>query len=137
MNAKVRHVLSDGLLVSFLTFFNGTIDCFHLHQVCPRSTTCPGLCDGVRELCMTITLSESTYMAHDAGSSHVHLCCMGLHCIKQLVAVSGRALSMCNRLSFFSRNAAMQAKSAMLDRACLLRTVRRHSVRGRGCACAS
>ncbi|KAK9832620.1 hypothetical protein WJX81_004603 [Elliptochloris bilobata] len=32
VNAKVRHVLSDGLLVSFLTFFNGTIDCFHLHQ---------------------------------------------------------------------------------------------------------
>ena len=33
VNAKVRHVLSDGLLVSFLTFFNGTIDCFHLSQV--------------------------------------------------------------------------------------------------------
>ncbi len=33
VNAKVRHVLSDGLLVSFLTFFNGTIDCFHVHQV--------------------------------------------------------------------------------------------------------
>ena len=39
MNAKVRHVLSDGLLVSFLTFFNGTIDCFHLHQVCPWPAT--------------------------------------------------------------------------------------------------
>lgn len=38
VNAKVRHVLSDGLLVSFLTFFNGTIDCFHLHQVGPRLT---------------------------------------------------------------------------------------------------
>jgi len=33
VNAKVRNVLSDGLLVSFLTFFNGTIDCFHLTQV--------------------------------------------------------------------------------------------------------
>ena len=33
VNAKVRNVLSDGLLVSFLTFFNGTIDCFHLSQV--------------------------------------------------------------------------------------------------------
>ena len=32
-NVKVRNVLSDGLLVSFLTFFNGTIDCFHLTQV--------------------------------------------------------------------------------------------------------
>ena len=37
VNVKVRNVLSDGLLVSFLTFFNGTIDCFHLTQVCPRS----------------------------------------------------------------------------------------------------
>ena len=33
VTAKVRNVLSDGLLVSFLTFFNGTIDCFHLTQV--------------------------------------------------------------------------------------------------------
>lgn len=36
VNVKVRHVLSDGLLVSFLTFFNGTIDCFHMHQVRSR-----------------------------------------------------------------------------------------------------
>ena len=28
--ARVRSVLSDGLLVSFLTFFSGTIDPFHL-----------------------------------------------------------------------------------------------------------
>ncbi len=35
VNVKVRNVLSDGLLVSFLTFFNGTIDCFHLTQVRP------------------------------------------------------------------------------------------------------
>ncbi len=33
VNARVRNVLSDGLLVSFLTYFNGTIDCFHLGQV--------------------------------------------------------------------------------------------------------
>lgn len=33
MNARVRNVLPDGLLVSFLTYFNGTIDCFHLSQV--------------------------------------------------------------------------------------------------------
>ncbi len=28
--ARVRSVLSDGLLVSFLTFFSGTVDPFHL-----------------------------------------------------------------------------------------------------------
>jgi len=33
VNAKVRSVLSDGLLVSFLTFFNGTVDGFHMHAV--------------------------------------------------------------------------------------------------------
>ncbi len=33
VNARVRNVLSDGLLVSFLTYFNGTVDCFHLSQV--------------------------------------------------------------------------------------------------------
>ncbi len=33
VNAKVRSLLSDGLLVSFLTFFNGTVDCFHMHAV--------------------------------------------------------------------------------------------------------
>ena len=32
VNVKVRHVLSDGLAVSFLTFFNGTIDQFHLDK---------------------------------------------------------------------------------------------------------
>lgn len=30
VTARVRNVLSDGLLVSFLTFFSGTIDPFHL-----------------------------------------------------------------------------------------------------------
>lgn len=30
VNVKIRKVLSDGLLVSFLTFFTGTIDPFHL-----------------------------------------------------------------------------------------------------------
>ena len=33
VNARVRHVLSDGLLVSFLTFFTGTIDPFHLGPI--------------------------------------------------------------------------------------------------------
>lgn len=33
VNARVRNILSDGLLVSFLTYFNGTIDSFHLAQV--------------------------------------------------------------------------------------------------------
>jgi hypothetical protein len=33
VNARVRNVLADGLLVSFLTFFNGTVDGFHLSQV--------------------------------------------------------------------------------------------------------
>lgn len=33
VNARVRNVLSDGLLLSFLTYFNGTIDSFHLAQV--------------------------------------------------------------------------------------------------------
>ena len=34
VNARVRSVLGDGLVLSFLTFFNGTVDCFHLQQVC-------------------------------------------------------------------------------------------------------
>ena len=38
MNARVRNVLSDGLLLSFLTYFNGTIDSFHLAQVRPLIT---------------------------------------------------------------------------------------------------
>ena len=33
VTAKVRNVLSDGLLVSFLTFFTGTIDPFHLDDI--------------------------------------------------------------------------------------------------------
>lgn len=33
VNAKVRNILSDGLLVSFLTYFTGTIDPFHLIAV--------------------------------------------------------------------------------------------------------
>lgn len=32
VNARVKAVLSDGLLVSFLTYFTGTIDPFHLGQ---------------------------------------------------------------------------------------------------------
>ena len=32
VNVSVRNVLSDGLLVSFLTFFTGTIDPFHLDR---------------------------------------------------------------------------------------------------------
>ncbi len=33
VNARVKAVLSDGLLVTFLTYFTGTVDPFHLGQV--------------------------------------------------------------------------------------------------------
>lgn len=33
VNARVKAVLSDGLQVSFLTYFTGTVDPFHLGQV--------------------------------------------------------------------------------------------------------
>ena len=33
VEASVKHVLSDGLLLSFLAFFTGTVDQFHLAQV--------------------------------------------------------------------------------------------------------
>lgn len=33
VNVRVKAVLSDGLLVSFLTYFTGTVDPFHLGQV--------------------------------------------------------------------------------------------------------
>ena len=35
MNARVKAVLSDGLLVTFLSYFTGTIDPFHLGQARP------------------------------------------------------------------------------------------------------
>ena len=37
VNARIRNVLADGLLVSFLTYFNGSIDRFHLSHVSPAS----------------------------------------------------------------------------------------------------
>ncbi|BDA47226.1 probable protein RRP5 homolog [Coccomyxa sp. Obi] len=48
VNARVRSVLSDGLLVSFLTYFNGTIDCFHLGQELPSSDWQKGYEAGAR-----------------------------------------------------------------------------------------
>ncbi len=36
VNVRVKAVLSDGLQVSFLTYFTGTVDPFHLGQVPPR-----------------------------------------------------------------------------------------------------
>jgi hypothetical protein len=33
VNARVKAVLSDGLQMSFLTYFTGTVDPFHLGQV--------------------------------------------------------------------------------------------------------
>ena len=33
VNARVRHILGDGLQLSFLTYFSGTVDIFHLAQV--------------------------------------------------------------------------------------------------------
>ena len=33
VDAEVQHVVSDGLVLSFLTFFTGTVDHFHLAQV--------------------------------------------------------------------------------------------------------
>lgn len=33
MNIKIGKILADGLLVSFLTYFNGTIDLFHMSTV--------------------------------------------------------------------------------------------------------
>lgn len=36
VNARIRNVLSDGLLVSFLTYFHGTVDQFHLATPLPK-----------------------------------------------------------------------------------------------------
>lgn len=33
MNIKIGKILADGLLVSFLTYFNGTVDLFHMSTV--------------------------------------------------------------------------------------------------------
>ncbi len=33
VEAHIQHVVSDGLVLSFLTFFTGTVDQFHLAQV--------------------------------------------------------------------------------------------------------
>ena len=38
VNVRVRSVLSDGLIVSFLTYFTGTVDPFHVTLVsCPSN----------------------------------------------------------------------------------------------------
>lgn len=37
MSAKVRAVLPDGLLLSFLTYFTGTVDKFHLDEDLPAA----------------------------------------------------------------------------------------------------
>ncbi|MEW5309979.1 MAG: hypothetical protein WDW38_001817 [Sanguina aurantia] len=39
VNARVRKVLNDGLMVSFLTFFHGTVDHFHLPPLPPKSAS--------------------------------------------------------------------------------------------------
>ncbi|KAG2498018.1 hypothetical protein HYH03_004276 [Edaphochlamys debaryana] len=39
INVKVRKVLSNGILVSFLTFFQGTIDLYHLPAASPAAPT--------------------------------------------------------------------------------------------------
>ena len=36
VEAEVKQVVSDGLVLSFLTFFTGTVDQFHLAQVTAR-----------------------------------------------------------------------------------------------------
>ena len=33
VNVKVGKILADGLVISFLTYFHGTIDLFHLSKV--------------------------------------------------------------------------------------------------------
>jgi len=41
VTARVRKVLADGLLVSFLTYFHGTVDKFHLTTALPRGRLLP------------------------------------------------------------------------------------------------
>lgn len=36
VNARIRNVMSDGLLLSFLTYFHGTVDQFHLSTALPK-----------------------------------------------------------------------------------------------------
>ena len=59
VNVKVRNVLSDGLLVSFLTFFNGTIDCFHLTQV-PPDTPSTGFLRVLAETADQVVMARGT-----------------------------------------------------------------------------
>jgi hypothetical protein len=42
VNARVKAVLSDGLQMSFCTYFTGTVDPFHLGQVCCCRLPSPG-----------------------------------------------------------------------------------------------
>ncbi len=61
MNARVKAVLSDGLLVSFLTYFSGTVDPFHLGQARPSpSATISPLC--------TPLPGRAAPAAHDASN---------------------------------------------------------------------
>lgn len=83
VNARVRNVLSDGLLVSFLTYFNGTVDCFHLGQVLltflHAQSHNPGGCVKVGEqkhVCLYVILLHAIsvcYCAHDWCSLAVQL----------------------------------------------------------------
>lgn len=53
VNARVRNVLADGLLVSFLTYFNGTVDCFHLSQVDTNTFRTP-LQHSITDICSQV-----------------------------------------------------------------------------------
>lgn len=63
VTAKVRAVLADGLLVTFLTFFNGTIDQFHLAEPIPSADWRSRYAEGQKLRARVIYVDPSTKRA--------------------------------------------------------------------------
>lgn len=70
VSAKIEKVLSDGLSLSFLTFFSGTADQFHLAQVWLPFFTPHDLSCMLAELVMLCMQHKLSWQCH----SQPHVC---------------------------------------------------------------
>ncbi|GFR41334.1 hypothetical protein Agub_g2019, partial [Astrephomene gubernaculifera] len=83
LNVKVRKVLSNGLLVSFFTFFHGTIDSYHLPPAAGGAVTGPASAEALKKSYVEGAKLRARILYVDPASKRV-----GLTLLPHLMALS-------------------------------------------------
>ncbi|CAK8570928.1 unnamed protein product [Lathyrus sativus] len=60
VNARVKSILENGVMLSFLTYFTGTVDLFHLHNIYPAASWKDKYIESQKVICRILFIDPSS-----------------------------------------------------------------------------